>query len=96
MTLTRLAAVSALAAMMAAPALAQPPQQTPEQREARFVAADANKDNKLDQAEWKASLPPQMLERIGDQLDAAFGRRDTDGDKFISKAEFLAPMQRPQ
>ncbi len=92
MTFKKIATVSALAAMMAAPAFAQPPQQTPEQREARFVAADANKDGKLDKAEFAASLPAQFADRA----EQVFPMRDADKDGSISKAEFLAPMQRPQ
>ncbi len=90
------AVVLALAAA-AAPALAQqgtPP--TPEQRAARFDASDANKDGKLDKAEFKAALPPQMADQVDDErLAMIFSRRDADGDGFLSKAEFTAPMQRP-
>lgn len=98
MNFIKLAAVSALAAMIAAPAFAQPPgggggmRMTPEEREARFVAADTNKDGKLSKEEFVASLPSQMADRV----DQIFPMRDTDKDGFISKAEYSAPMQRPQ
>jgi Ca2+-binding EF-hand superfamily protein len=103
MTFTKIAAASALALLVAAPALAQPPgggggmRMTPEERAAAFDKADANKDGKLDFAEWKTALPAQMAGQASDeQLQGFFARRDTDGDKALTKAEFTAPMQRPQ
>ena len=45
-------AIVSFAALLSAPAFAQPAPQTPEEREARFVAADKNKDGKLDKAEF--------------------------------------------
>lgn len=97
MTFTKVAAASALALLMAAPALAQPPRMTPEERAAAFDKADANKDGKLNFAEWKSALPAGMADQASDeQLQGFFARRDTDGDKSLSKAEFTAPMQRPQ
>lgn len=95
MTFKKIAACAALGALVALPAVAQPPggmQMTPEQREARFVAADTNKDNKLSKEEFTASLPAQFADRA----DMIFPMRDTDGDGSISKAEYAAPMQRPQ
>jgi Ca2+-binding EF-hand superfamily protein len=93
----KLLAAAAMAAVIAAPALAQPPAPTPEERAAAFDKADANKDGKLDVAEWKTTIPEQMRGQATDeQLTGFFGRRDKDGDKFLSKAEFTAPMQRPQ
>jgi hypothetical protein len=95
----RLAVVSLAMVSVAAPAMAQgfggtPP--TPEQRAATFDTADANKDGKLDAAEFKTTIPAQMLEQIGeDRLPMIMTRRDTDGDGSLSKAEFTAPMQRP-
>jgi Ca2+-binding EF-hand superfamily protein len=90
---TRLAAVMVLAAALAAPAFAQQgPQMTPEQRAARFDAADTSKDGKLDKAEFTASVPEQMRDRA----DQIFSMRDADSDGFITKAEYSAPMQRPQ
>jgi Ca2+-binding EF-hand superfamily protein len=81
-------------AALAAPALAQrPPQMTPEEREAAFVKADANKDSKLDQAEFKVSLGERAAQMPEDMLPQIFGRRDADKDGFISKAEYTAPMQ---
>ncbi len=97
MTFTKTVLASALALVLAAPALAQPPRQTPEERAAAFDKADANKDGKLDFAEWKASVPAQMASQASDeQLQGFFARRDADGDKSLTKAEFTAPMQRPQ
>ena len=93
----RLMVASVAALAIAAPALAQGfPQPTPEERAASFDKADANKDGKLDLAEFKSSLPEQILSRVGDDmLPQILQRRDTDGDGFLSKAEFTAPMQRP-
>lgn len=84
-------------AALAAPAFAQQgrPQMTPEEREAAFVKADANKDSKLDQAEFKVSLGERAAQMPEDMLPQIFGRRDADKDGFISKAEYTAPMQRP-
>lgn len=97
MTFTKIAAASALALLMAAPALAQPPRMTPEERAAAFDKADANKDAKLAFAEWKTSIPAEMAGQATDeQLEGFFARRDADGDKSLTKAEFTAPMQRPQ
>lgn len=98
MTITKLAAAAVLAAAMAAPSLAQqgfgggtPP--TPEERKANFVKADANKDGKLDQAEFKASLGERAAQMPEEMLPQIFGRRDADKDGFITEAEYLAPMQ---
>jgi len=92
----KLATLAIVAAALAAPALAQPPQPTPEERAAAFDKADANKDGKLDLAEWKTTIPEQMRGQVSDeQLTGFFGRRDADGDKALTKAEFTAPMQRP-
>ena len=74
---------------LAAPAFAQ---QTPEQREAVFTAADKNKDGKLDKAEWMSTLPEQA-KAAADQL---WGRLDADGDGFITKAQFLALRAGPR
>jgi Ca2+-binding EF-hand superfamily protein len=96
MTFKSLVAVSALAAAIAAPALAQPTPPTPEERAATFDKADANKDGKLDMVEWKTTIPEQMRGQVtDDQLKGFFDRRDADKDGKLSKAEFTAPMQRP-
>ena len=98
MTIRKILAGTALTALIAAPAIAQPTPMTPEQREARFVAADTNKDNKLDKAEWTSVLPEQARE-MADQIWSS--RVDADGDGFITKEQFLAlrmgpPGGRPQ
>jgi Ca2+-binding EF-hand superfamily protein len=98
MTIRKILAGTALTALIAAPAMAQPTPMTPEQREARFVAADTNKDNKLDKAEWTSVLPEQARE-MADQIWSS--RVDADGDGFITKEQFLAlrmgpPGGRPQ
>jgi Ca2+-binding EF-hand superfamily protein len=84
---------AALVAGLATSAFAQPPAgggrgpaQTPEERAAAFDKADANKDGKLDKAEFKATLPEAMQANA----DMAFDRRDADKDGFVSKAEFTA------
>lgn len=98
MTIRKILACAALGALIAAPAIAQPAPMTPEQREARFVAADANKDGKLDKAEWLSILPEQAKD-MADQIWSS--RIDADGDGFITKEQFLAlrmgpPGGRPQ
>jgi Ca2+-binding EF-hand superfamily protein len=73
-------------------ALAQQTPPTPEQREARFVAADANKDGKLDKAEWTATLP----ERAVEFADMLWSQIDEDGDGSVTKEQFVAfRMRRP-
>jgi hypothetical protein len=67
-------------------AMAQPAPQTPEQRAAAFDKADANKDGKLDKAEFKTTLPAEFADRA----DMAFDRRDANKDGFVDKAEFTA------
>lgn len=92
----RLAAAIVVAAAFVSPALAQRPQQSPEERAATFDKADANKDGKLDLAEFKSTIPEQMRDQIDDErLKGFMDRRDTDKDGTLSKAEFTAPMQRP-
>jgi hypothetical protein len=95
MTIRKFLACATLGALIAAPAFAQPGggmQMTPEQREARFVAADTNKDNKLDKAEWTAVLP-ERAKAMADQIWSA--RVDADGDGFITKEQFLALRMGP-
>lgn len=100
MTIKSVVAATALAALMAAPALAQQGggrmQRTPEEMEAAFVKADVNKDGKLDKAEFKTTLPEQFQAMIDDErLAQIMTMRDTNKDGFLSKEEFKAPMQRP-
>jgi hypothetical protein len=64
---------------------------TPAEREAAFTAADANKDGKLDLAEFKKAIEPQILAQLGEAVGQMKDQRDTDADGFVSKAEFLAP-----
>src|SRR5262249_17526782 len=93
MTIKSLLAASALAALMAAPSLAQrPAPRTPEEAEAAFVKADVNKDGKLDKAEFKTTLPEQFQSMIDDErLTQIVGRIDANKDGFLSKEEFKAP-----
>lgn len=100
MTLFTRVATIALIAAVAAPALAQQGgggfRMSPEERAAAFDKADANKDGKLDLAEFKSTLPEQFRGQATDeQLQGFMTRRDTDKDGKLSKAEFTAPMQRP-
>lgn len=83
---------SMLAAMVAAPALAQPTAMNPEQREARFTSADANHDGKLDKTEWLASIPAERKAMATpEQLEGLWSKQiDADGDGFITKEQFLA------
>lgn len=76
---------------LAAPAFAQQGPMTPEQREARFVAGDVDKDGKLTKAEWLAQLPEQAKDRA-DQL---WGRFDADGDGSVTKEQFMAVRMGP-
>jgi Ca2+-binding EF-hand superfamily protein len=92
MTIRKFLACATLGALLAAPALAQGPQLTPEQREARFVAGDTNKDGKLDKAEWTAILP-ERAQAMADQIWST--RVDQDGDGFITKEQFLALRMGP-
>ncbi len=92
MTIRKFLACATLGAVIAAPAFAQPAQLTPEQREARFVAADTNKDGKLDKAEWTAILP-ERAQAMADQIWSS--RVDADGDGFITKEQFLALRMGP-
>jgi Ca2+-binding EF-hand superfamily protein len=80
----KLVLVAAVAAL-AVPAFAQTPP-TPAEREARFTAADANHDGKLDKAEFTNSIPE---DRRG-MVDQIWGRIDADGDGFVTKEQFLA------
>lgn len=90
-------AATVLAASVAGPALAQGPM-TPEQREARFTAGDANHDGKLDKKEWLASIPEQMKANASaDQLEQMWSTRlDADGDGFVTKEQFLALRMGPR
>ncbi len=79
-------------AVLAAPALAQqggPP--TPEQRAARFDAADKDHDGKLTKAEFTASLPEQAQP----MADRIWSRYDPDNKGSVTKDEYLAvqPMR---
>lgn len=93
-------AIVAAAIALASPAFAQQGggggrmQMTPEQMEAAFTGADANKDGKLDKVEFKITLPEQFRDQVDDaRLATMMERRDTDKDGFVSKAEYMAPRQ---
>src|SRR5262245_41100970 len=64
---------------------------TPEERAAAFDAADANKDGKLDLAEFSRAMDPaivaQLPEGVLGQLKV---QRDTNQDGYVSRTEFLA------
>ena len=87
----KLATLAIVAAALAAPALAQTPL-TPEERAARFDAADKNKDGKLDKAEWTTTLPEQA-QAMADQI---WGRVDADGDGSVTKEQYLALRMGPR
>jgi len=87
----KLATLAIVAAAPAAPALAQTPP-TPEERAARFDAADKNKDGKLDKAEWTTTLPEQA-QAMADQI---WGRVDADGDGSVTKEQYLALRMGPR
>ncbi len=87
--------LAAAAVALATPAFAQQTPPTPEERAAAFDKADANKDGKLDMAEWKTTLGERAAGASDEQLAQFMARRDTDKDGKLSKAEFTAPMQRP-
>ena len=93
MTLAKFVVLPAFVLAIAAPALAQPTPPTPEERAARFAKADANKDNKLDKAEFVSSLPEQAR-AMADQI--WFARVDTDGDGFVTKEQYLALRMGPR
>ena len=93
MTFGKFVILPAFALALAAPALAQPTPPTPEERAARFEKADANKDGKLDKAEFVSSLPEQAR-AMADQIWSA--RVDTDGDGFVTKEQFLALRMGPR
>lgn len=94
MKVTTMVAATVVAALAAGSAMAQPggTPPTPEQREARFVAADANKDGKLDKAEFVSSLP-ERAQAMADQIWSS--RVDGDGDGFVTKEQYLALRMGP-
>jgi len=94
MKIKTFAATTMVAIMAAGPALAQPggTPPTPEQREARFAAADANKDGKLDKAEFVSSLPDRA-QGMADQIWSS--RVDADGDGYVTKEQFMALRMGP-
>lgn len=93
MKLNTLTAVALLGCTLAAPAMAQGGPPSPEQRAARFDAADKDKDGKLTKAEFTDMLPEQAKDRA----DMMWSRLDASGKGSVTKEEFLAmpPMQRP-
>jgi hypothetical protein len=84
--------LAAAAAALAAPSFAQQTPPTPEERAARFDAADKNKDGKLDKAEWTTTLPEQA-QAMADQI---WGRVDADGDGSVTKEQYLALRMGPR
>jgi hypothetical protein len=89
----KLASLAVLVAVaLAAPAFAQQTPLTPEERAARFDAADKNKDGKLDKVEWTTTLPEQA-QAMADQL---WGRVDADGDGSVTKEQYLTLRMGPR
>jgi hypothetical protein len=84
--------LAAAAISFAAPSFAQQTPPTPEERAARFDAADKNKDGKLDKAEWTTTLPEQA-QAMADQI---WGRVDADGDGSVTKEQYLALRMGPR
>jgi len=84
--------LAVVVASLAAPALAQQTPPTPEERAARFDAADKNKDGKLDKAEWTTTLPEQA-QAMADQI---WARVDQDGDGSVTKEQYLALRMGPR
>jgi Ca2+-binding EF-hand superfamily protein len=81
-------------AALAAPAFAQRTPPTPEELAATFDKSDANKDGKIDKAEYKTTIPAEFAAQVDEQrLGMMFDRRDTDKDGVLTKAEFTAPRQ---
>ena len=95
--MTKYLLLAATAIALASPSFAQQggggrgPQMTPEEREAAFVKADANKDGNLDAAEFKVSMGERAAQMPEDRLKASFDRRDTDKNGKLSKAEYTTP-----
>ena len=51
----------------------------------------------FDKVEFKATIPAEMAANVDEaRLGMMFDRRDADKDGNLTKAEFTAPMQRPQ
>jgi hypothetical protein len=88
----RIVVLAIAVAALAAPAFAQQTPPTPEERAARFDAADKNKDGKLDKAEWTTTLPEQA-QAMAEQI---WGRVDQDGDGFVTKEQYLALRMGPR
>ena len=84
--------VAVVAASLAAPSFAQQTPPTPEERAARFDAADKNKDGKLDKAEWTTTLPAERA-AMADQI---WGRIDADGDGSVTREQYLALRMGPR
>lgn len=84
MTIRMLAAATALAALVAAPALAQGPPGGRDPK-ARFEAADADKDGKLTKEEWVASIPEQFRANIN--VDERWTAMDANKDGTVSLEE---------
>ena len=95
----RLAVIFAAAAILSDTATAQNvvnlrSERTPEQRAAAFAAADANKDGKLDLAEFRKAMDPEILAQLPEGAAGQLKvQRDADNDGYVSRAEFLAPAK---
>jgi hypothetical protein len=84
----------AVALMIAPAGLAQvsaPPGPDDAKKAAEFIAADKNKDGKLDKAEWSASLPASAKAHA----DEVWGRMDADKKGFVTKDQFVAFKGQP-
>ena len=96
-----LIAASVVAAMLAAPCMAQSADEAGKAR-ANYIAADKNKDSKLSKAEFRAFINANakdglgragMVKRFG-AYDKAFKRLDANKDGQITKPELAAARKR--
>ena len=81
-------AITSILALLVVTGSASAQPQTPptaEQRDARFVVADADKDGSLSKVEFTAVLPKRQKARV----DVIWPKVDSNGDGKLTKEEFL-------